>query len=438
MISTMRKSVSFLFGSGFSIPAGLPGVQQLNQRLSKIDESEIWVHSSMIAGWCHGQEDVNKHMSWQPRYFLQDFLEFYNHEVLKDGESFHYETFYDYYWGYLRLGENKEVIENFHIRFGEKYFKTSKKDSDTCSQRMQEFNRIFNQLLASELMNPQHLADVSHSNYPHGDIFGFLQALVGTADVKIHTLNHDLFFESIAAHHSGLFEYFSDGFLLEGSPYYGKLSHTFQTKLYGNIPKSYKVKLSRFVDKFDTALAFFKLHGSIFTSIVYPKDNTKPFIRIKNNYAVSECHEEMFDENGHPYFQFLFDQVHPDFLSGTTNKTRYYTKDPYYIKLLGYFQENLSKADILYVIGYGFQDGGINEYLEKNFLSRGGKMIVISPSKPNSPLIDTYKAIHLGKSVTEVSYDEYRGFLPFELEEPKKESGFSLEQLELLIGKKLT
>ena len=36
----MKPTVSFLLGSGFSIPEGLPGVKKLNTRLSKIDESE--------------------------------------------------------------------------------------------------------------------------------------------------------------------------------------------------------------------------------------------------------------------------------------------------------------------------------------------------------------------------------------------------------------
>ena len=42
---TMRSNISLLIGSGFSIPEGLPGVKQLNERLSKIDESEILIHS---------------------------------------------------------------------------------------------------------------------------------------------------------------------------------------------------------------------------------------------------------------------------------------------------------------------------------------------------------------------------------------------------------
>ena len=45
----MKQTVSVLVGSGFSKPEGLPGVRELNQRLSKIDESEILIHTDQRA-----------------------------------------------------------------------------------------------------------------------------------------------------------------------------------------------------------------------------------------------------------------------------------------------------------------------------------------------------------------------------------------------------
>lgn len=38
----MIPNISFFVGSAFSIPEGLPSVYQLNQRLSIIDESDIF------------------------------------------------------------------------------------------------------------------------------------------------------------------------------------------------------------------------------------------------------------------------------------------------------------------------------------------------------------------------------------------------------------
>ncbi len=97
----MRPTVSILLGSGFSIPEGLPGVRQLNHRLSKIDEGEILIHSDQQAMFLNGQEDPNRWSRWDERIFMQEFLEYYNSNVLKEGEQFHYETFYDFYTVHL-------------------------------------------------------------------------------------------------------------------------------------------------------------------------------------------------------------------------------------------------------------------------------------------------------------------------------------------------
>lgn len=109
----MKPIISLLLGSGFSIPEGLPSTSQLNKRMSKIDEGEILIHTDQTAMFLHGQHDPNRWSGRDERFFLQEFLEFYNNEVLKPGEEFHYETFYDYYSGYLTNNENSEAIEKF-------------------------------------------------------------------------------------------------------------------------------------------------------------------------------------------------------------------------------------------------------------------------------------------------------------------------------------
>jgi hypothetical protein len=53
--------------------------------------------------------------------------------------------------------------------------------------------------------------------------------------------------------------------------------------------------------------------------------------RPKDNYAVSKFIMEIIGpKSGEPCFKSLWDQVEPDFLSGTTNKTRFYTGDSCY------------------------------------------------------------------------------------------------------------
>lgn len=412
----MKQTISFLIGSGFSIPEGIPGVKQLNKRLSKINESEILIHTDQRAFFLNGQEDPNRWSRWDERVFMQEFLEFYNTEVINSPEDFHYETFYDFYSGYLANPNtyiNKEIVENFYETFSKNHFKENE-DLRDCYNRVSDFNRSYNQLLASQLHNSKYLEDISILNYPKYDSFiGFLRELLKTYDIKFHSLNHDLFFDWLGNYHSALWQHFSDGYQLEGSPYYGTVSYDFNPNTINKVHKTYYVKLEQFTDKFDTPLAFFKLHGSVFSTIVHSPSQDQKRIRLKDNYGVNQFYKEVIDEKtSKPRLVNLFDEVAPDFLSGTTNKTRYYTDDPFYENLLDHFKKNLAASELLVVIGYGFQDGGINKFLEDSFLSRGKKMIVVDPNKPSTDLIEKYKASHIHLGVTQVSYDEYLALIP--------------------------
>lgn len=410
----MRPVISFLIGSGFSIPEGLPSVAMLNKRLSKIDESEILIHTDQRAIWLKNvADDPNRWSRWDERLFLQEFLEFYNTDILETPTQFHYETFYDFYSSYLANKENQDVIEGFNKRFNEKHFKNAHNYRD-CYNRIADFNRSYNQLLASQLHNSKYFEDVSTLNYPPYDSFiGFIRELLKTCDIKFHTLNHDLFFDWLGRHHADLWEHFTDGYQLAGSPFYGTVEYDFNRNSTNRIHKTYYVKLERFIDKFDKPLSLFKLHGSIFSTIVYTPHPKQERVRLKDNYAIHQYFMEVNEENsGEPKLELLWDEVAPDFLSGTTNKTRYYSKDPYYQNLFKHFENNLSSSENLIVIGYGFQDIGVNEYLEKHFLSRGKEMIVIDPFKPKTDLIDKYNATYIEGGVTEIDYESYLKLLP--------------------------
>lgn len=407
----MKPIVSFLIGSGFSIPERLPSTKQLNQRLSKINESEILIHTDQHAMFLNGIVDPNRWSNRDERLFVQEFLEFYISDVLNPGEEFHYETFYDYYSDYLNNGENKEILEAFVKKFNDKHVSDPVLSRD-CYNRISDFNRTYNQLLASQLQRAKYFDDVSTLNYPPYDHFiRFLLELLKSFDLKIHTLNHDLFFDWLCHNHADLWQVFSDGYQLEGSPYYGLLSHDFnQNTDRPIVHKTYYVKLERFVDKFDKPICFYKLHGSVFNTIVYTPQKEK--IRLKDNYGINRFYKEQIDsDSGEPKMEYLWDEVAPDFLSGTTNKTRSYFRDPFYKKLLQYFENNLSSSQILIVTGYGFKDPGINEYIEKHFLSKGKIMYVIDPG-PTNELTLKYHMPHIKKGITEILFKEFIELIP--------------------------
>lgn len=402
----MKPKVSFLIGSGFSIPEGIPGVKQLNARLAKINESEILIHTDQRAFFIEKvSDDPNRWSNWDQRIFLQEFLEFYSAEILDSAENFHYETFYDFYSGYLHEGENKARIEEFYQKFNDKHFNGADDNRD-CYNRITDFNRSFSQLLASKLHKLNYFQDISTLNYPPYDGFiGFLTEIIKTHDVKFHTLNHDLFFDWLGQHHTSLWQHFSDGYQLEGSPFYGLVTYNFNANTDREVRKAYYVKLERFVGKFDTSLALFKLHGSIFNTIAHESKGEN--FRLKANYGVHQIFMERANQQtGDIELEHLLDEVSPDYLSGTTNKLRYYSSDSYYEKLFRHFEKNLETCDFLIVIGYGFKDSGINRFLEKHFIPRGKKMVVIDPSKPDSTLLN-HNTHYVAKGVTQLSYKEY-------------------------------
>ena len=357
-----------------------------------------------------GRDDPNRWSRWDERTFVQEFLEFYTSEILDSIDDFHYETFYDYYSGYLYNDENKEDIERFCTEFNDRHMKDVEWSRD-CNNRIRDFNRTFNQLLAQKLSRTQYFNDISTLNYPPYDAFlGFLSNILETFEIKVHSLNHDLLLDWLGRHHSNLWEHYCDGYQLEGSPYYGSVSYDFNPNSPEKVHKTYYVKLERFTNKFDKPLALFKLHGSIYNTIVYRPDSSgkTEYIRLKQNYGIYQFYQEVTDEEtGEPKLAFMMDETAPDFLSGTTNKSRYYTQDPYYITLFDHFTKNLEGSELLIVIGYGFNDPGINEYLEKHYLSKGKKMVVIDPNKPSTSLLESYNTVHIPKGVTEVKFDEY-------------------------------
>ena len=58
-MSQEMKNISFLIGSGFSVPAGYPTTTRINERLGKIDASGISIHTSGDARFLNEQADPN-------------------------------------------------------------------------------------------------------------------------------------------------------------------------------------------------------------------------------------------------------------------------------------------------------------------------------------------------------------------------------------------
>jgi hypothetical protein len=402
--------IAVLLGSGFSIPEGLPSVAAINAKLRQIKESDFYLFSDQTAGFYHSDwKDAN---GWMPSVFLdrsftQKFTEFYVSKYLGGQlELFNYEVYYDFIMDFLRFKTNEEEINAFCQSFQAEFKGTYL--SQNALNWLSRLLRILNQLIADLLFVPRYYSDVGYTNYPtYGAFFGCLIHCSKSHVVNVHTLNHDLFFEGVAGRLSGLYQHYCDGYTEYGSRYFGTVPADFKTDR-GEVHKEYKVRLQYYTGNYEKPLRLFKLHGSI-DSYILRTDQRDAELRVKRDFRVTDFSLERFDESSKSYrYEKPFTDTFPDFLSGTTEKIRKYNL-PFYDSLLSHLKENLMSASNLVIIGYGFQDKGINDYIEKYYLIYRKPLSIVDLREVDAPFLQPYKAgiTWYLNGVSSHSYTEY-------------------------------
>jgi len=379
------ENISFLLGSGFSVPADFPTTSKINERLRKIDASEICIHTSGDAWFLKNDKDPNSDwMRVDKRTFIQEFIEFYCTSVLNAPEEFHYETFYDYYHEYLENHNYPTDLAQFFHNFIQRY-NLEKQPSDLLF----DFNMSYNQLIAHLLEKPFKRCHLAKPYHPSCDRFlNLVESLSGQFVVDFHSLNHDLYLEYLA-YSDSMHANLNDGFEEFGSPYYGKL-------LAQN--ERYMVRLARFTNKYVQPFRLYKLHGGIDRYWYESKDGTE-LIRLKWGLGKTDVHKEVI-ENGEYKYDFRPLSYYPDFLSGTTYKTRQYSKGGYYPTIFKHFEQNLKSSNFLISIGYGFGDRVINEYITDTFLTSSSKILfIIDIKEPFTDLLKQENVFYIGGGV---------------------------------------
>lgn len=233
--------------------------------------------------------------------------------------------------------------------------------------------KIFNQILGQILTTQSE--DFLLPCY--GKFCRLLARFSKTNDFWIHTLNHDLFLESLMDG-SRDFTYgvdYSEGFEELGSPFYGD---------YGG----FKVRLRRYTGQYAEPVRLYKLHGSmdywLFRENGPERGHYPPTVVQKNDViAPYELYREV-EKNGKLQYDRDITNYHPLFLSGVEYKKRWYEYPHFFQKLLADFRDNLTKSDVLVIIGYGFKDEGINELLADSMNDPDKKVLII----------DKYPIIH--------------------------------------------
>lgn len=370
------RQISILLGAGFSVPDNYPTRWGVNERLRKIDASEISVDTGGPAIFLNGQIDLNSHwMGVEERNFIQLFLEFYNSEILEQKE-FDYEEFFDFYHGLKKGTIKSDKFENFADNFR----KMNQVSTDNINL-LSSFHNSFNQLLGGLLIRwtePCHLAK-PYTKY--GEFLSLIELLKSSYDlIHIHTLNHDLLFEELS-HSDAMVGNFCDGYDLSGTPFYGYFKET------------YPVRLRYFTNRFDKKIRLYKLHGSI-DSYIYNFRNEEYYsIKILPGIDTTTLSKEYYNEKGDLVTDSCWWNYYPDFLSGTTEKIERYEDIHYYAEVFRHLEDNLKSSDRLISIGYGLGDSKINEFIERNLLYDSQKKFLIIDPKKNDSNIHNYENV---------------------------------------------
>jgi hypothetical protein len=347
---TNWKAISFLLGAGFSAPKGYPIGKQLNEKLLNCaDDNFAFSTSGTLGVNDDGKKlDVGYKNQYDKYFdFCFDLMHYYNDNI----KCFDYEEFYDYF--------KKEAKTDSALAA---FFKAQNYNGGEAKldNYLFQIDNIFHQLVSFYLVDKDgknRHDDECHCMKPYFDGYtGFLNCMEAFLEkyvVNVHTLNHDLFFERLDRT-EWINGQLCDGFEELGSPYYGELLH-------GN--RSYKCRLERYTGNYNTKLRLYKLHGSKDYYLYIPET----YIKTKWGIGSGDFHKETKGNDGNLVYKNCWVNYHPDFLTGTTSKVIRYREPLLYQKLFKLFEDNLTKSEILIIIGYGCKDSEVNRIIVEKF-----------------------------------------------------------------------
>jgi hypothetical protein len=280
-------------------------------------------------------------------------------------EDFDYEMFFDFIHGEEILIEPyKNCAEGLIGKF-EKY-----------TDFVFGLENIFTQMITEVIKDKNR--KIWYDNEPNtiGDVDDYdtlLKVINAWSDdyiVDIHTLNHDMLFESFKRR-----DYIAgkicDGFSEFGSEYYGELKTCEGRK--------YNVRLERYTGKYSTPVRLYKLHGSFDYVLYYNSKGVmmSPDNCIKTRFDVDlkSLKKEVICKNEYERFPFAY---HGYFLTGIKTKVKQYN-NVFFKNIHERFHKNLNSAEKLVIIGYGGKDDGINKSIFEYFDYQGKPTIIIDP-----------------------------------------------------------
>ncbi len=380
--STRRKSISLLLGAGFSAPMGYPTGEQINKALLNFDNEPVdFAPSGVLAIPTNGQKpqfQIAGIYNFHQKRF--EFCKRLIHEYyVAHGKTFDYEVFYDF------IKSRDEAMQERYQTLCHDLIS----EVESYESILFNIDHIYNQMVAYLLKdrNGKFRYDDEPFKVNNVDGYnGFLQYLSDLSKeyiVNVHTLNHDLLFESF--NHTGYINgIISDGFDEYGSEYYGKLTHNNQT---------YHCRLERYTGKYTTPVRLYKLHGSLdyvrfFRRDAYGCMIPEKYVKLKWGIGSGDLLKGRKSKRGYDASPF---EYHTDFLTGTTSKIQRYNEPLLFRKLFKTFRKNLRDAEKLIIIGYGCKDAGINHMIKENFDYKHKDLFIIDPFAKEGSQVDLFK-----------------------------------------------
>lgn len=391
------KSISLLLGAGFSAPMGYPIGNDLNKKLQDYqcfnvnvspDGKLYFLNPNKTA--CTACNPYNVYLKC-----CISLIKEYSKQ-----NQFDYEEFFEF------------LAKKEYLNESSTYFKICKSFTDktiTIDNISSNIEAIYNQMVSSLLRDGDDMIWYDNIPYHIGKIDeydGFLNLLKEwqkDSIIHVHTLNHDMLFESF-----NRTDYISgeicDGFEEMGSDYYGEL-RTMENR-------TYHVRLKRFTGLYNRNIRLYKLHGSLDYVLYYKTTEDGILIPdkyVKTRYGIGYDNLLRDTHIGGTYERYPF-AYHANYLTGTNSKIRKY-EDPFLFKpLFESFKKNLQNSELLIIIGYGCKDKGINEIIANYF--KGKRIYIVDPyCDENETIHEFAKRIDaqiIKTQISDLSMDEFK------------------------------
>ena len=338
--------ICFLLGSGISLPAGFPGIEEITEFIFDCEECYRHTDGTYVFSSCRSLPEVYT----EPVSIIKRFLCFLKEEISQyyDGKkAVNYEDVF-YMVSQIADAQSKEhdnpAIQSLLDKILSKGFLDSWEKMKFKWQRLfKEARHYIIDAVRKKLFLPLP-KDTSYLNL-------FTDAAM---DKKVNmldlfSLNHDLLLE----------QYFMKNNIsvIDGFTPLNNDLRCWQASLY---------------EKDEPKLRLYKLHGSINWCRVRNKDNPL----YSQQIVIATDPDYAKDKKGN-YLTLLDER---SFLIGTFNKMLEYTAKDIYLQLFCIFRQHLHASSRLIVSGYSFGDKGINSVLINWLLSNeNNSMLIIHP-----------------------------------------------------------